>query len=1103
MSTNKTPIRLSNVVTGQISTDILYQQSSEKVDCKENVCKGSFMRTASTSKVRTKEEIAEHAKQFLEVYFSSTKRCNSEVHQKRLKEVLEEISQTGTYELKETELIYGAKLAWRNAPRCIGRIQWSKLQLFDARYAMSAEDMFAAVCNHLKYSTNKGNIRSTITVFAPRKEGKADFRIWNNQILSYAGYVQSDGSVIGDPANIEITKICEDLGWKGEGGRWDVLPLLVSANGEDPVYFKIPEELILRVPITHPNYEGINELNLQWFAVPIVSNISLDVGGIEFPACPFNGWFMESEIARDLVDEHRYNILEDVALKMGLKTISSSTLWKDRAFVELNFAILHSYQKANVTIVDHHYASESFMKHLAKEQTLRGGCPADWVWIIPPLSGSITPVFHQEMLNYKLRPSYEYQEPAWKSHVWEKDGSGDKSQIPRKKTLFKTITSAVKFTSDLYGKALSRRIKATILFATETGKSEQYAKSLTNIFMHAFNAKMMCMSNYDLTELEHETLLLIIASTFGNGDPPENGEEFLKHLQSLQTTDNSDGDFENGESSNVADFEVGLLSNIRFAVFGLGSSAYPKFSQFGKIVDNLLEKLGGERILKLTTGDELCGQEYCFRNWAKEVFQEACEVFCIGEDVDMKNATQSLKSSNTWSPEKIRLQSIKLSKIDILKAISKGTNRKLSTCSIKDVTFLTPDLDERQTILVKINNDQSELSFYPGDHIGIYPVNRKKLVEGILDKMKTTCPDPQTVYQVENLEVVQSLLGVKEKWVKNEKFVPCSIYMALSRLLDITTPPSQHLLGLFATLATSEEDKTKLESLSKNTEQYEDWKAYYYPNILDVLELFPSIVITPAFVLTQFLPLQPRFYSISSSEDFTPREIHATVAVIKFKTQKGNGPLHYGVCSNYLATTDKSTEVICFIRSAPNFHIPADKTVPIIMVGPGTGIAPFRSFWQQRNSEKERAPATEKFGSMILFAGYRHPDVELYSNEIKLMKEIGVLKDVFTAYSRLPKQPKCYVQDIIQQMSATIYHLVIREKCHFYVCGDIIMARDVRDTLITIIRQHEGLPQKEAEMLMIKMQKENRYHEDIFGVTLKTEEITKKGREEARLNLVI
>ncbi|XP_023218125.1 nitric oxide synthase, salivary gland-like [Centruroides sculpturatus] len=252
MSMNKTPIRLSNVVTGQISTDILYQQSSEKVGCKENVCKGSFMRTASTSKVRTKEEIAEHAKQFLEVYFSSTKRCNSEVHQKRLKEVLEEISQTGTYELKETELIYGAKLAWRNAPRCIGRIQWSKLQLFDARYAMSAEDMFAAVCNHLKYSTNKGNIRSTITVFPPRKEGKADFRIWNNQILSYAGYVQSDGSVIGDPANIEITKICEDLGWKGEGGKWDVLPLLVSANGEDPVYFKIPEELILRVPITHP-----------------------------------------------------------------------------------------------------------------------------------------------------------------------------------------------------------------------------------------------------------------------------------------------------------------------------------------------------------------------------------------------------------------------------------------------------------------------------------------------------------------------------------------------------------------------------------------------------------------------------------------------------------------------------------------------------------------------------------------------------------------------------------------------------------------------------------------------------------------------------------
>jgi len=103
---------------------------------------------------------------------------------------------------------------------------------------------------------------------------------------------------------------------------------------------------------------------------------------------------------------------------MGLDISNPSVLWKDKVLVELNIAVLYSFQKCGVTIVDHHTASESFIKHMQTEQKLRGGCPADWVWIVPPMSGSITSVFHQEMLNYNLRPSFEYQENAWKHHKW-------------------------------------------------------------------------------------------------------------------------------------------------------------------------------------------------------------------------------------------------------------------------------------------------------------------------------------------------------------------------------------------------------------------------------------------------------------------------------------------------------------------------------------------------------------------------------------------------------------------------------------------------------------------------------------------------------------
>lgn len=204
-------------------------------------------------------------------------------------------------------------------------------------------------------------------------------------------------------------------------------------------------------------FEWFAQLNLQWYALPAVSSMKFEVGGIEFPAVSFSGWYMETEVAvRDLCDPHRYNILPLVAQHMGLDTSSNVTLWKDRAVLEVNNAVLYSYQKANVTIVDHFTAAESFMKHLENENRLRGGCPADWVWIVPPMSGSLLPVFHQEMLNYELKPAYKYQDPPWKTHIWRNAGTmeGDERLLnatPRK-LRFKEIAKAVKFTSNLFGK---------------------------------------------------------------------------------------------------------------------------------------------------------------------------------------------------------------------------------------------------------------------------------------------------------------------------------------------------------------------------------------------------------------------------------------------------------------------------------------------------------------------------------------------------------------------------------------------------------------------------------------------------------------------------
>ncbi|XP_071038207.1 nitric oxide synthase-like protein isoform X4 [Parasteatoda tepidariorum] len=1128
-SPSRRPVRLKNIISGHESIETLFLKSTETVPCSPTKCMGSIMscpskRAAGTP--RPKDEVLRDAKHFFDQYFCSIKRMNSPSHVRRWKEIMSEVESSGTYELKETELVYGAKLAWRNAPRCIGRIQWSKLQVFDARYVSTAREMFEALCNHIKYATNKGNIRSAITIFPQRTDGLRDCRVWNTQLIMYAGYKQEDGTIIGDPASADFTELCLKLGWKGAGQKWDILPLVLSANGHDPQVFDLPEELVMRVHISHPKYPWFKDLNIQWYALPAVSSMLFDVGGLEFPAAPFNGWYMVTEIgARDLCDPHRFNILEEVATRLGVDMRAPSTLWKDRAVVEVNYAVIYSFQKANVTIVDHHTASESFMKHWDNELRLRGGCPADWVWIVPPLSGSLTPVFHQELLLYNLKPSYEYQDPPWKTHVWEKDreSSGNGPRTPSRKFRFKEIARAVKFTSNLFGMALSRRIKATILFATETGRSEHYAKMLGDIFSHAFNANVICMVDYDVINLEHETLLLVVTSTFGNGDPPENGEAFARSLQAIKITGETTPDAEyistcmpfvrmnsmpleslEDEGTNCTpttelDDDIGPLSNVRFAVFALGSSAYPNFCSFGRYVDSMLGELGGERMVKMGTGDELCGQEYTFSQWAQEAFQVACDVFYVGDDINLSDVKASLQSNTTWSPEKVRLVEVP-EPTDICAGVSKGTNRKVVPCILKERKVLFHEEDSRKTLLIVMSTqDSPSMKYLPGDHVGIYAANRKEIVDGILSRMTSTCPDPDKPFQLQLRKTVQTLDGLNHRWYPHERIPALTMRTALTRYLDITTPPGQQFLRDLETMATDEGEKRKMKLLATDSVRYEDWKSQLYPNLLETLEYFSSVVPTPEFLITHLSSLQPRFYSISSAPEYHPGHIHLTVAVVVYRTQ--SDAQHYGVCSNYLESLPIGSETACFVRSAPNFRLSDNCRVPIIMVGPGTGIAPFRSFWQQRYIDinaTSGGDSTKRFGNMTLLIGCRHPKAELHQEETQQMKECGVLANVHSAYSRVPGKPKRYVQHILRESAEKVYKEVIQERGHFYVCGDVSMAEDVNQTLRVIIQELGQMNPAAVDNVIKRLQEENRYHEDIFGITLKTAEVTNRGREEAK-----
>ena len=308
----------------------------------------------------------------------------------RWKAIEAEFLATGTYTLSPSELDFGGKLAWRNNARCIGRLVWRQLEVRDFRHLRSSRETFESCVEHLVESTNGGLIKPILTVFGPDTP-----TVLNSQLIRYAD----------DPEQAEFVARLRALGWEPTGKPFQVLPLAIQ-NGPRVELFELPSEAVLEVELEHPEKAWFKGLGLRWHALPVISNNLLEVGGLHFPCC-FSGWYMGTEIgARNLADPHRYNLLPKLAWRFGYDISDERTLWRDLTLVELNRAVLHSFQRAGVTIVDHHTASRQFLKYMELEEKASRKVNANWSWIVPPLSGGATPVFHIPMEERPVTPDF-------------------------------------------------------------------------------------------------------------------------------------------------------------------------------------------------------------------------------------------------------------------------------------------------------------------------------------------------------------------------------------------------------------------------------------------------------------------------------------------------------------------------------------------------------------------------------------------------------------------------------------------------------------------------------------------------------------------------
>jgi nitric-oxide synthase len=200
-------------------------------------------------------------------------------------------------------------------------------------------------------------------------------------------------------------------GWSSQRTDFDILPLVIQVGDKTPELFEIPDDVVMEVPLSHPNYEWFSDLGLQWYAVPIISDMRLEIGGLQYPAAPFNGWYMGTEIgSRNFGDVDRYDMLPTVADQLGLDTSTDRTLWKDEALAVLNQAVLHSFEKQGVRIVDHHNAAEQFKRFEQEEREAGRKVTGERSWLLPPNASSTVHIFENTYENEIRTPNFFYRE---------------------------------------------------------------------------------------------------------------------------------------------------------------------------------------------------------------------------------------------------------------------------------------------------------------------------------------------------------------------------------------------------------------------------------------------------------------------------------------------------------------------------------------------------------------------------------------------------------------------------------------------------------------------------------------------------------------------
>lgn len=580
-----------------------------------------------------------------------------------------------------------------------------------------------------------------------------------------------------------------------------------------------------------------------------------------------------------------------------------------------------------------------------------------------------------------------------------------------------------------------------VLYGSNMGTAEAIAQEIAGDgVQRGFKASTAPLDDF-VGRLPGEGAVVIVSASY-NGKPPDNSVRFCDWLRS-------------------ADLDSAALRNLRYCVFGCGNRDWTDtYQAVPKWIDARLESAGAQRIYKRGEADARDDFDGQFRAWYSSLWGELAKAFqleAISQTATPRGPLYSVEVLQAQSPAAIA-SAYGARPMTLLE------NRELQNCE-------GPNPSERSTRHIELALP-SGVTYRTGDHLGVLPRNGDNLVKRAAVRLGLS---PDSVVIIRRQSDAKSSLPV------DQPIRLADLFRDYVELQDVATRAQ---IGVLASCNECPPEKARLTALAGDDEAsaglYREEVLVKRRSILDLLEEFKATTVTLSLFLEMAPALRPRYYSISSSPLTDSARCSITVGVVSGPSRSGNGDF-MGVCSNYLAQLPAGSEVQAFVRDPQSpFRLPGECAVPLILVGPGTGFAPFRGFLQERAA---RQKSGETLGPALVFCGCRNPDHDfLYADELRSYEQNGVVR-VVTAFSRLPGQPKRYVQDEIRARSEEVWDLLQKGAC-IYVCGDASkMAPDVRRAFAEIFRAKAGAGEQTSEAWLNELASNHRYVVDVWAAS--------------------